>query len=145
MLCGSCGSHAEREMEVHLGSNAEHTPAAAALHFLVVVGEVYADEAEAQVCPKHVAVLGAVPAAAHTTIPDARREIRLDADSRRRERNTEPYRARDRGLGGCGIGGVGASRADLQVQGERQQAAADQAERRVPADGGEALGSEVGR
>src|SRR6185437_33042 len=53
------------------------------LHFLVVVGEVYADEAEAQIRPKHVAELGAVPAAAHATIADARREIRLDADSRR--------------------------------------------------------------
>src|SRR6267143_6145207 len=117
MLCGSCVSHAEREMEVHLGSNAEHTYTAAALHFLVVVGEVDADEAEAQVSPKHVAELGAVPAAAHTTIPDARREIRLNANSRRRERDTEPHRARDCGPGGRGIGGIGARRADLQVDG----------------------------
>src|SRR6267142_6058087 len=139
MLCRLCGSHAEREMEVHVGSNAEHTHTAAALHFLVVVGKVYADEAEAQVSPTHVAELGAVPAAAHTTIPDARREIRLDADSRGRERDTEPHGARDRGPSGRGIGGIGARRAGLQVDGERQQAAADQPERRVSTDGREAL------
>src|SRR5260221_796767 len=85
-------------MEVYVGSDAEYPPAAPALHFLVVIGEVYPDEAEAQIGPEHVAELGAVPGAAHTTIPDARGEIRLDADPRRRERHPESHGARYGGL-----------------------------------------------
>src|SRR5882672_12374338 len=131
-------------MEVYVGSDAEYPPAAPALHFLVVIGEVYPDEAEAQIGPEHVAELGAVPGAAHTTIPDARGEIRLDADPRRRKRHAEPHGARDRGLGRRGIGGIGTRRADLQVEGERQQAAANQPERRVPTDGRKAFGGGVG-
>src|SRR5207244_12075444 len=53
-------------------------------------------------------------------------------------------RARDSGLGGRGIGGVGPSRTDLQVDGEWQQAATDQPERRVPTDGSESFSGEIG-
>src|SRR2546429_9474502 len=107
-------------MEVHVRANAEHPPAPAALQFLVVVGDVHPDEAEAEVGPKHVPELGAVRATA-TVVPDTGREIRLDADPRRWGRAAEPRRARDRGLSGGGIGGIGSIRPDPQAGGYRQQ------------------------
>src|SRR2546425_10339854 len=73
--------HAEREMQVQVRANAEHTPVPAALQSLVVVGEVHSHETEAQVGPEHIPELGGVRAAA-AVVPDARREIGLDADPR---------------------------------------------------------------
>src|SRR5437879_6758137 len=129
-------------MQVQVRANAEHAPVPAALQSLVVVGEVQPDEAEAEVGPEHIPELGGVRDAA-AMVPDAGREIRLDADPRRPQWHAEAHRTRDRGPGRRGIGAVGPSGADLQVDGERQEAAADPPERRVPTDGSETFSGEI--
>src|SRR5207253_9045763 len=82
--------------------------------------------------------------AAVMVLPGTGRKLRPVADPRGGGREAEPRRARDRGLSGRGIGEIGSSRADLQVEGKRQKTTADQPERRVPTNGSEAISGECG-
>src|SRR5437879_13533690 len=91
------GSHPEREMDPGVQADAEHAPASAARQLFVVVREMRAEHAKAQIGAEHVTDLRCVPASAHARVPDPRREIRLDAEPGARWRPADAHRRDDAG------------------------------------------------
>src|SRR4029077_9874521 len=71
--------HAERQMESRVETDAEDATVAAG-DLLIVVREVHAEQAEAQVRTEDVAELRRVSQTAHVGVPDPGREVRLDAE-----------------------------------------------------------------
>src|SRR2546421_6733141 len=75
------GSHPERQMDPGVQADTEHAPAAAARHLFVVVREMRAEHAKAQIGAEHIAELRCVAPSTHAGVPDPRREIRLDTEA----------------------------------------------------------------
>src|SRR5690348_2587861 len=132
-------SHAERQVESRVETHAEHAHVPAGDLF-IVIREVHAQHAKAQVRTEDVTELRGVSPTAHIRVPDARREVRLDAEAWRGQRDADTDRSDDAGCRRAMGGGVRAGGTSLQVDRDGEQRAADQPEVRVAAETGDPLG-----
>src|SRR2546430_6057628 len=139
--------------EPDVGADAEHSMCLPVGELFRVVGKVNPDRAEAEVAPDHPPEVGLVVRSARrhaciVVIPDPGRDVRLDAHDRRGQWHAQPNRAEQHGLHRSGHGAgsdlQAVTAAELQVDGDRDEAAADQAERGRAAEGGYPLADEVG-
>src|SRR4029077_14103292 len=118
-------SHAERQVESRVETHAEHAHVPATLQPFIVVRDVRAENTEAQIGAEHIAELRR-GARSRVAVPDPGREVRLDAEPRSRKRNADPGGADQRGLLRGHPTRAGAGSAQLHVDSDRQQTAANQ-------------------
>src|SRR2546425_9057378 len=140
--CEPC-SHAERHLDRHVRTQAEDAGVAAA-PVLVIVGDVDAEHAEAQVRPDGVPEVR-VARSGRPAVTEPGGNVRLDAQAGRGQAHREAHRA-DHARGGrpAGAARITARGADLKVDRYGNQTATDDAHRRVAADGRGARGGVLG-
>src|SRR4029077_17312464 len=118
-------SHAERQGEAPGETHPEHAHVPATLQPFIVVRDVRAENTEAHIGAEHIAELRR-GARSRVAVPDPGREVRLDADPRGGKRSRDPGGAAPRGPLRGPPARAGAGSAQLHVDSDRQQTAANQ-------------------